>query len=71
MELVEILEATFGSRTLEEWRRAFSGERFPWVPFQRVREVIDDPQVAANGYIGAVEVDGGAVRFADGGGAVR
>lgn len=57
-DLVDILEKTFSSRTLEEWRYAFSGVRFPWAPFQQIPEVVDDPQVVANSYIGGVEVEG-------------
>jgi len=59
VELVETLQAVFATRTLAEWRQVFSGERFPWSPFQRLTEIPDDPQVVANGYIGTVEVDGG------------
>ena len=33
----------------------------PWAPVQSVSEILDDPQVVANGYIGDVEVDGKVV----------
>ena len=46
VEMVDILEPLFASRTLAEWRDAFSGARFPWAPFARIPEVIEDPQVA-------------------------
>ena len=59
VELVEILQAVFRSRTLAEWRRDLSGERFPWAPFQRLSEVVEDQQVVANGYLDTVQVDGG------------
>ncbi len=52
------LDEEFEKRTLEEWRellRRFDG---PWAPVQSIPEVLDDPQVAANGYLGEVEVDG-------------
>jgi crotonobetainyl-CoA:carnitine CoA-transferase CaiB-like acyl-CoA transferase len=52
------LDAVFATRTLEEWRRAFDGMEGPWAVMQTPRELHDDPQVAANGYV--QEVDGGA-----------
>ncbi len=58
--LAAALTDLFSQRTLAEWREAFAPERFPWAPFQRVDELIDDPQVVANGYVGEVAVDGGA-----------
>ena len=54
-ECVEALAAAFASRPLDEWRKRLEVERIPWAPFQRVTEVLDDPQVAANGYIGTVD----------------
>lgn len=58
-ELVDILSEVFGSRTLDEWREAFSAEKFPWAPFQTVPELVRDRQVDANGYLGEVQVEGG------------
>jgi len=58
-ECVEVLDAVFSSRTFKEWRTAFDEESFPWAPFQRVPEVIEDRQVIANGYIGEVAAEGG------------
>jgi len=70
-ELVDILEEVFRSRTLAEWVKTLTGKRLPWAPFQSIPEVLEDPQVGPNGYIGEVEVDGatsfrlptGAVQF--------
>ena len=31
----------------------------PWAPVQAVEELLEDPQVLANDYIGEVQVDGG------------
>jgi crotonobetainyl-CoA:carnitine CoA-transferase CaiB-like acyl-CoA transferase len=59
-ECVAVLDEIFASRTFEQWRAAFLDEDFPWAPFQRVTEIIEDRQVAANGYIAEVEVDGGS-----------
>jgi crotonobetainyl-CoA:carnitine CoA-transferase CaiB-like acyl-CoA transferase len=58
-ELVDILEVVFRQRALREWEAAFADARFPWAPFHSVSEVLEDPQVAANGYVGDVEVEGG------------
>jgi crotonobetainyl-CoA:carnitine CoA-transferase CaiB-like acyl-CoA transferase len=56
------LDAVFATRTLEDWRHAFAGMEGPWAVMQTPRELHDDPQVAANGYLG--EVDGsGRGRF--------
>ena len=62
-EMVDILEPLFKSRTLAEWREAFLGARFPWAPYAQVTELIEDPQVVANGYIVEVEHDGGNFRL--------
>jgi crotonobetainyl-CoA:carnitine CoA-transferase CaiB-like acyl-CoA transferase len=54
------LDAIFATRSYAEWCEALSRERFPWAPFQKVTELIEDPQVAANHYIAEVPVEGGA-----------
>ncbi len=56
---VAALDAIFARRSYAEWCEAFAGEQFPWAPFQRVTELIEDPQVRANGYLGEVAVEGG------------
>jgi len=53
------LDAEFGRRTLEECAEVLRGLDAPWAPVQRVEDLLDDPQVDANGYVGDVEVDGG------------
>lgn len=59
--------AAFKTRTLAEWRDEFAPERFPWAPFQRVDEFVDDVQVVANGYVGELEYEGaGTYRFPTG-----
>jgi crotonobetainyl-CoA:carnitine CoA-transferase CaiB-like acyl-CoA transferase len=70
-ELVEELEAAFAARSLDDWRKPLDDARIPWGPYQRVDELLQDPAVIANGYIGTVErADGvtfplpaGAVQF--------
>ena len=65
-ELVDILEPLFKSKTLAEWREAFLGARFPWAPYAQVPEVLEDPQVAANGYVAEVEHPAGTFRLPTG-----
>jgi crotonobetainyl-CoA:carnitine CoA-transferase CaiB-like acyl-CoA transferase len=57
-ECAAALDAEFASRTLDEWKALLRGLDAPWAPVQSVRELINDPQVAANGYIGEVVADG-------------
>jgi crotonobetainyl-CoA:carnitine CoA-transferase CaiB-like acyl-CoA transferase len=69
--LVAELESAFGARSLDDWRVPLTDKRIPWGPYQRVDELLEDPAVVANGYIGdAVRADGttfplpaGAVQF--------
>jgi crotonobetainyl-CoA:carnitine CoA-transferase CaiB-like acyl-CoA transferase len=65
-ELYDILEPLMASRTLDEWRATFLGERFPWAPFSRIPELVIDPQVEPNGYLGEVEHPGGNFRLPTG-----
>jgi crotonobetainyl-CoA:carnitine CoA-transferase CaiB-like acyl-CoA transferase len=51
------LDEVFTSRTLDDWREALGGMEGPWAPVQTARELLDDPQSIANGYV--QEVDGG------------
>jgi crotonobetainyl-CoA:carnitine CoA-transferase CaiB-like acyl-CoA transferase len=57
-ECVAILDAEFARRTFVEWKDLLSRLDAPWAPVQSVAELLDDPQVLANGYIGDVVVDG-------------
>lgn len=50
-DLVERLDQIFSSRTLAEWKDALADTTGVWAPVQRVTELYDDPQVAANGYL--------------------
>jgi crotonobetainyl-CoA:carnitine CoA-transferase CaiB-like acyl-CoA transferase len=52
------LDRAFAERTLAEWRVAFEGMEGPWAPMQTPRELHEDRQALANGYL--QEVDGGA-----------
>lgn len=53
------LDAVFAGRTLAEWKELLVKLDAPWAPVQSVSEVIEDPQVAANGYVGEVRLDDG------------
>jgi crotonobetainyl-CoA:carnitine CoA-transferase CaiB-like acyl-CoA transferase len=52
------LDAEFGKRTFAECKEMLSRLDAPWAPVQAVEELLDDPQVLANGYIGTVSEDG-------------
>lgn len=58
-ECVAALDEVFASRTFEEWKQLLRGLDAPWAPVQAVEELLTDPQVEANGYIGDVVVEGG------------
>ena len=53
------LDAEFGRRSFEECKELLHGLDAPWAPVQSVEELLDDPQVIANDYIGDVGVDDG------------
>lgn len=55
---VSELDGEFAKRTFAEWKQILSRLDAPWSPMQSVPELISDPQVQANGYIGDVEIDG-------------
>jgi crotonobetainyl-CoA:carnitine CoA-transferase CaiB-like acyl-CoA transferase len=52
------LDAVFATRTLAEWRPVLQDVEGVWAPMQSAREVHDDPQALANGYLPEVEHDG-------------
>jgi len=57
-ECVELLTDEFASRTFAEWKDLLAGIDAPWAPVQAVEELLDDPQVRANDYVGDVVIDG-------------
>jgi crotonobetainyl-CoA:carnitine CoA-transferase CaiB-like acyl-CoA transferase len=57
------LDEEFARRTLQEWEQVLADFDGPWAPVRSVTELIDDPQVIANGYIGTVQDDGPAYRL--------
>ena len=44
--LIEILDAVFATKTLDEWKECLTG--IPCAPIQKLTEVITDPQAHAN-----------------------
>jgi crotonobetainyl-CoA:carnitine CoA-transferase CaiB-like acyl-CoA transferase len=56
---VEVLDAIFAARSFADWKELLRDLDAPWAPVQAVEELLTDPQVIANGYIGEVEVEGG------------
>jgi crotonobetainyl-CoA:carnitine CoA-transferase CaiB-like acyl-CoA transferase len=58
-ECVAVLRREFAARTFAEWKTLLSGLDAPWAPVQAVEELLEDPQVLANDYLGEVKVEGG------------
>jgi crotonobetainyl-CoA:carnitine CoA-transferase CaiB-like acyl-CoA transferase len=61
VECVRELDAVFARRTLAEWRERLATVEGVWAPMQSARELPDDPQVRANGYLADVDAGGGKV----------
>jgi crotonobetainyl-CoA:carnitine CoA-transferase CaiB-like acyl-CoA transferase len=55
---VEELDREFAKRSFEEWKALLANLDAPWSPVQSVSELLSDPQVEANGYVGDVVIDG-------------
>jgi len=62
-ECVALLDEEFGRRTFEEAKQLLGKLDAPWAPVQRVDELLQDPQVIANGYIGEVNSDDGGQSY--------
>jgi crotonobetainyl-CoA:carnitine CoA-transferase CaiB-like acyl-CoA transferase len=57
---VELLEGIFASRSLDEWRTILDAQEGPWALIRTAREVSDDPQAMANGYVQTVTYESGS-----------
>ncbi|KHK90579.1 CaiB/BaiF CoA transferase family protein [Novosphingobium malaysiense] len=57
--LLAALDEAFASRTLDEWREAFADWDAPWEVIQNLRELVTDPQAAANDVLFDVTVEDG------------
>ncbi|MEX5637132.1 CaiB/BaiF CoA transferase family protein [Parafrankia sp. FMc2] len=53
------LRKTFGSQPLKHWQEKLEGFDGVWDTFQNAREIHDDPQVKANGYLPEVTNENG------------
>jgi crotonobetainyl-CoA:carnitine CoA-transferase CaiB-like acyl-CoA transferase len=58
-ECVAALDEVFASRTYAEWKDILNKFDAPWAPVQSIEELLTDPQVLANQYVGDVVVEGG------------
>jgi crotonobetainyl-CoA:carnitine CoA-transferase CaiB-like acyl-CoA transferase len=56
---VATVDEVFVARTYEEWKAVLAGLSGAWAPVQMASELVDDPQVQANGYLARVERDDG------------
>jgi crotonobetainyl-CoA:carnitine CoA-transferase CaiB-like acyl-CoA transferase len=54
-ELIAILDAAFATATLDEWAARFDAADVWWQVVREPAEVLDDPQLAANGWLEDVE----------------
>ncbi len=59
VECVAALDEIFAARTYAEWTQLLRALDAPWAPVQAVEELLDDPQVLANGYLGEVTTNDG------------
>jgi len=57
-DLITTLDEVFASRTLAEWCVALQTMKGVWAPVQMASEMVDDPQVEANGYLRSVSLNG-------------
>lgn len=63
-ELLEIMDAKTRSRSVAQWGERLDKAGIPWAPVQSPVDVVDDPQVRANGFITEVppvELTGGPI----------
>jgi crotonobetainyl-CoA:carnitine CoA-transferase CaiB-like acyl-CoA transferase len=56
---VAAVDEIFASKTYEEWKAILAGLSGAWAPVQMANELVDDPQVIANGYLATVHRDDG------------
>ncbi len=62
-ELVVLLDEVFGQKTMAEWSRIFAAREITWSPAPSAEELVDDPQMIAEGMFR--EVEGAAIRALD------
>jgi crotonobetainyl-CoA:carnitine CoA-transferase CaiB-like acyl-CoA transferase len=59
-ECIRTLREVFRSRTYDDWCQRLRTLEGVWAPLQTAREVHDDPQVTANGYLEAIAAADGS-----------
>lgn len=57
---IDELNAVFAARDFADWCEVLRSATGEWAPVARPGEVLDDPQVRANGYVGAAALGDGA-----------
>jgi len=58
-ECVKTIDEIFATKTYEEWKTALATLSGAWAPVQMPSELVDDPQVEANGYLSRVRREDG------------
>jgi crotonobetainyl-CoA:carnitine CoA-transferase CaiB-like acyl-CoA transferase len=58
-ECVEMLDTMFATRTFDEWRALLMDVEGVWAPVETPGELLEDPQVLANGYVREVVAQSG------------
>ena len=58
-EAVRIVDEVFASKTYAEWKKTLAPLSGVWAPGQMPSELVDDPQVGANGYLSTVKREDG------------
>jgi crotonobetainyl-CoA:carnitine CoA-transferase CaiB-like acyl-CoA transferase len=58
---VAAIQEEFGKRSFAECKELLGKIDAPWAPVQAIEELLTDPQVIANEYLGEVAVEGGPV----------
>ncbi len=56
---VAAVDDLFASRTYEEWKATLANLSGAWAPVQMASELVDDPQVGANGYLAHISREDG------------
>jgi crotonobetainyl-CoA:carnitine CoA-transferase CaiB-like acyl-CoA transferase len=59
VECTTLLDEAFATKTLAEWSENLADATGVWAPYQEPRELHDDPQAIANGYLPQVSDDDG------------
>jgi crotonobetainyl-CoA:carnitine CoA-transferase CaiB-like acyl-CoA transferase len=60
---IEKLRKAFSARPLQEWRERLASTNGVWAVLQTPTEVLEDPQVVANGYLRPVTTADGSFTY--------